>query len=162
MEAGGVTLCGCVFVHKLQGKVTTAQVDTRTVYIKSTRVPVSPVPQYGYSVQKSCFERLDLHCTTLRIIKTYDPYTKILNFVLFIWEERNSDCYEHARACRERARAPRVPKQIHEPSKDIIMQYSSTICTTSATCTRRNRRAWGLRGYFGGRCCLTTGATTYH
>jgi hypothetical protein len=43
----------------------------------------------------------------------------ILNFVLLIGEERNSGRYEHARACRERARAPRAPKKIHQPSNDI-------------------------------------------
>jgi hypothetical protein len=41
------------------------------------------------------------------MIKTYDPYTKILNFILLIWEERNLGRYEHARACRERARGAR-------------------------------------------------------
>jgi hypothetical protein len=48
-------------------------------------------------------------------MKTYNPYMKILNFVLLIWEERNSGCYEHARACRERARAPRAPKKSTSP-----------------------------------------------
>jgi hypothetical protein len=38
-----------------------------------------------------------------------------------IWEERNLGRYEHVRACRERARAPRAPKQIHQPSNDIII-----------------------------------------
>jgi hypothetical protein len=40
---------GVCFLHSSQGKVTTAQVDASAVYKKSTRVPVSPVPQYGYS-----------------------------------------------------------------------------------------------------------------
>jgi hypothetical protein len=44
------------------------------------------------------------------MIKTYNPYAKILNFVLLTWEERNLGRYEHARACRARARAPRAPK----------------------------------------------------
>ena len=44
----------------------------------------------------------------------------ILNFVLLIWEERNSGRYEHARACRERVRAPRARQKIHQPSNDII------------------------------------------
>jgi hypothetical protein len=48
--------------------------------------------------------------SSIRIIKTYNPYTKILNFVLLIWEERNSRRYEHALACRERARAARAKK----------------------------------------------------
>jgi hypothetical protein len=63
MEAGGVTLCGCVFVHKLQGKVTTAQVDTRTVYQKkypSTGIPCTAVRQVVLKIKS----------TTLRIIKT--------------------------------------------------------------------------------------------
>jgi hypothetical protein len=42
--------------------------------------------------------------------------------VLFIWEERNSGGYEHARAGRERARAPRAPKKIHQPSNDINLK----------------------------------------
>jgi hypothetical protein len=32
----------------------------------------------------------------------------IPNFVLLIWEEQNLGYYEHARACRERARARRA------------------------------------------------------
>jgi hypothetical protein len=42
------------------------------------------------------------------------------NFVLLVWEERNSGGYEHARACRERARERRAPKTIHQPSNDIF------------------------------------------
>ena len=38
--------CGCVFVHKLQGKVTTAQVDTCTLYQKK-------VPKYRYPLYRS-------------------------------------------------------------------------------------------------------------
>jgi hypothetical protein len=48
----GAAGCGCVFVHKLQGKVTTAQVDTRTVYQKkypSTGIPCTAV-RGGYLV----------------------------------------------------------------------------------------------------------------
>jgi hypothetical protein len=108
---------GCVFVHKLQGKVTTAQVDTRTVYQKkypSIGIPCTAVRVFGL---KKLFWKV--RSTTLRIIKTYNPYTKILNFVLLIWEERNSERYEHARACHERARAPRAPKKIHQPSTAI-------------------------------------------
>jgi hypothetical protein len=37
-----------------------------------------------------------------------------------IWEEHNSGRYEHARSCRERARAPRAPKKLHQPSNDIF------------------------------------------
>jgi hypothetical protein len=47
---GGVTLCGCVFVHKLQGEVTTAQVDTCTVYqtkYPSTGIPCTTVRVFG-------------------------------------------------------------------------------------------------------------------
>jgi hypothetical protein len=36
-----------------------------------------------------------------------------------IWEERNSGRYEHARACRERVRAPRAREKTHQPSNDI-------------------------------------------
>ena len=75
---------------------------------KSTRVPVSPVPSTGIRFKK------------VKIIKTYNPYTKILNFVLLIWEERNLERYEHARACRERVRAPRARQKIHQSSNDII------------------------------------------
>ena len=75
---------------------------------KSTRVPVSPVPSTGIRFKK------------VKIIKTYNPYTKILNFVLLIWEERNSGRYEHARACRERVRAPRAREKTHQPSNDTI------------------------------------------
>jgi hypothetical protein len=62
---------------------------------KSTRIPVSPVPSTGIRFKK------------VKIIKIYNPYTKILNFVLLIWEERNSGRYEHVRAsaCARRARA---------------------------------------------------------
>jgi hypothetical protein len=35
----------CVFLHKLQGKVTTAQVDTRTVYQK--KYPSTGIPCTG-------------------------------------------------------------------------------------------------------------------
>ena len=41
---------GCVFVHKLQGKVTTAQVDTCTVYQKkypNTGIPCTAVRVFG-------------------------------------------------------------------------------------------------------------------
>ena len=41
---------GCVFVYKLQGKVTTAQVDTRTVYQKkypNTGIPCTTVRVFG-------------------------------------------------------------------------------------------------------------------
>jgi uncharacterized protein (TIGR03382 family) len=31
------------------------------------------------------------------------------------WDERKLGRYEHARACRERARAPRAPKQSTSP-----------------------------------------------
>ena len=79
----------------------------------STRVPVSPVPSTGIRFKK------------VKIIKTYNPYTKILNFVLLIWEERNSGRYEHARACRERVRAPRALQKIHQPSIDIILYARS-------------------------------------
>jgi hypothetical protein len=75
---------------------------------KSTRVPVSPVPSTGIRFKK------------VKIIKTYNPYTKILKFVLLIWEERNSGRYEHARACRERVHAPRASEKTHQPSNDII------------------------------------------
>jgi hypothetical protein len=107
----------CVFLHKLHGKVTTAQVDRCTVYQKkypNTGIPCTAVRVFGL---KTLFWKV--RSTTLRIIKTYNPYTKILNFVLLIWEERNSGRYEHARACRERARAPRAPKKIHQPSTAI-------------------------------------------
>jgi hypothetical protein len=96
---------GCVFVHKLQGEVTTAQVDTCTVYKKkypSTGIPCTAVRVLDL---KKCFWKV--RSRTLRIIKTYNPYTKILNFVLLIWKERNLGRYEHARACRERARRAR-------------------------------------------------------
>ena len=120
----------CVFLHKLQRKVTTAQVDTRTVYKKkypSTGIPCTAVRVFGL---KTLFWKV--RSTTLRIIKTYNPYTKILNFVLLIWEERNSGCYDYARACRERARAARA-KQIHQPSTAILNKFSTAV----VSCTRR-------------------------
>ena len=46
----GRAAAGCVFVHKLQGKVTTAQVDTGTVYQKkypSTGIPCTAVRVFG-------------------------------------------------------------------------------------------------------------------
>jgi Na+-translocating ferredoxin:NAD+ oxidoreductase RNF subunit RnfB len=55
-----------------------------------------------------------------------------LNFVLLIWEERNLGCYEHARACQERARAARA-KKIHQPSNDIrnskLCVHNDCVCT---------------------------------
>jgi hypothetical protein len=48
--------CGVLrFSAQLTGEVTTAQVDTCTVYQKKypSTGPVSPVPQYGYSVKTS-------------------------------------------------------------------------------------------------------------
>jgi hypothetical protein len=52
----------------------------------------------------------------------------ILNLVRLIWEERNSGRYEYARACRERARAPRAPKKNHQPSAAINFQW---ICSAA-------------------------------
>ena len=64
-----------------------------------------------------------------------------------------------------------------------VLLLCSTTCITSAPWTRKmpsrspcpkaaeargrrpgagRRRAWGSRGHFGGRCCLTAGATTDH
>jgi hypothetical protein len=43
-----------------------------------------------------------------------------------IWEERISGRYEHARACRERARAARA-KKIHQPSNDIILEGAGAV-----------------------------------
>jgi hypothetical protein len=79
-----------------------------TVYKKkypSTGIPCTAVRVFGL---KTLFWKVT--STTLRIIKTYNPYTKILNFVLLIWEERNAGRYEHTRACRARARAARAKK----------------------------------------------------
>jgi hypothetical protein len=61
----------------------------------------------------------------------------ILNFVLMIWEEQNLGRYEHARACRERARATRAAKQIHQPSKDIIRNSKLCVlgCVYTHSCT---------------------------
>ena len=75
------------------------------------------VPEYRYPLYRSTGIRFK----KVKIIKTYNPYTKILNFVLLIWEERNLGCYEHARACRERVHAPRASEKTHQPSNDIIM-----------------------------------------
>ncbi len=91
MGAAGAFLCISYRGKLLQHKLIRVQCTK-----KSTRVPVSPVPSTGIRFKK------------VKIIKTYNPYTKILNFVLLIWEERNSGRYEHARACRERARARRA------------------------------------------------------
>jgi hypothetical protein len=60
---------------------------------KSTRVPVSPVPQYGYSVQKSYFERFFMVTTCSR------STTRTTDCVLLSWVERNLGRYEHARPC---------------------------------------------------------------
>ena len=55
-----------------------------------------------------------------------------------------------------------------------VLLLCSTTCITSAPWTRKmpsrsfngreqgHLRAWGSRGHFGGRCCLTAGATTDH
>jgi hypothetical protein len=59
---------------------------------KSTRAPVSPVPQYGYSVQKGYFERFFMVTTCSR------STTRTTDCVLLSWAERNLGRYEHARA----------------------------------------------------------------
>jgi len=67
--------------------------------------------------------------------------------------------------------------------RTAVLLSCSTTCITSAPFTRKmpsrspcpkaaeargrrpgagRRRAWGSRGHFGGRCCLTAGATTDH
>jgi hypothetical protein len=63
--------CGCVFVQKLQGKVTTAQVDPRTVYQKkspSLGIPCTAVRVFGLKklflsivftkIKKSCIRNI--------------------------------------------------------------------------------------------------------
>ena len=98
---------------------------------KSTRIPVSPVPSTGIRFKK------------VKIIKTYNPYTKILNFVLLIWEERNSGRYEHARVCRERARAPRARMFVTSQVPFRPTQQYAISCTgcrsTRPTCSNRKK-----------------------
>ena len=65
MEGGGVTLhsaaaAGAFLCISYRGKLLQHKLIRVQCTKKSTRVPVSPVPQYGYLVQKDCFERLDL------------------------------------------------------------------------------------------------------
>ena len=76
---------------------------------------------------------------------------KILNFVLLIWKERNSGRYEHARACRERARAPRAPKKSTSPLRIFstrvyipqTMASSNAVPTTSCVVEDRVLVIWG-------------------
>jgi hypothetical protein len=63
----------------------------------------------------------------------------LLNFVLLIWEERNSGRYEHVRACREQARAPRASKKVHQPSNDICMKMLSVL---AGFCSALHEPGW--------------------
>jgi hypothetical protein len=72
---------------------------------------------FGFStvsgaVENACFPTMgNVYCTKIDTLCTLLENTEILNFVLLSWAERNSGRYEHARACRARARRARHKTQ---------------------------------------------------
>ena len=68
------------------------------------------------------------------------------------------ECYEHARACRERARAPRAPKKIHKPSIAIrILFYNDQVveCSIASIAVSQNFILQVENGQYG--CNRTVG-----
>ena len=87
---------------------------------KSTRVPVSPVPKYGYSVLKDYFERFFMVTTCSR------SATRTTDCVLLSWAERNLGRYEHVRVRRARARARHYDSVLHSYlSSDLFLKIVS-------------------------------------
>ena len=122
---GCAAAVGCVFLHKLQGEVTKAQVDTTTVYqkkIPSTGIPCIAVRVLG--LNKSFwkgFLRLDLQPVQLiypaaraararaaRAKQSTSPPTAIYPpiYLLYTWQQENQYM---ARARRGRAGFRKFP-----------------------------------------------------